>query len=104
MRAATQQRPDIFSRPIQWSHRLEALVLALCVTAGCAMAPVDEAEEYKRADARIRALEQFQSMRQACRASGGVVITQGGWGRLTQPTSMDLRRATCTPRASLRDW
>lgn len=102
MRTAAQQRPVTLSRPIRWSRRLEALTIAFCVTAGCATAPVDEAEEYRREDARIRAAEQFQAMQRACRASGGVVITEGGWSRLTQPTPMDLTRATCVSRATLR--
>lgn len=101
MRAATQQ---LRFRPISWSQRLEALALAICITAGCATAPVDEAEEFKREDARIRAAEQFQAMQRACRASGGVVVTEGGWGRLTQPTPLDLTRATCASRAALRGW
>lgn len=101
MRAAAQQTG---SRPIQWSQRLEALALALCMTAGCTTGPVDEAEEYQRKDARIRATEQFRAMQRACRAAGGVVVTEGGWGRLTQPTPMDLTRATCASRAALRNW
>lgn len=104
MHSAAEQRPVMLFRHVRRGHGLEALAFALWFTAGCAMAPVDEAEKYEREDARIRATEQFEAMQRACRASGGVVIFEGGWGRATHPTPADLRMATCASRAALGSW
>jgi hypothetical protein len=73
---------------------VKALVLAIVLNAGCAVAPVDEAVEYERADARLKAIEQFQLLRKACRASGGVIYIEESWGRL-KPTPIDLRTVRC---------
>jgi hypothetical protein len=73
---------------------VRTLVLAIVINAGCAVAPVDEAAKYERADARLKATEQFELARQACRASGGVVYVDESWGRL-KPTLIDLRMMRC---------
>jgi hypothetical protein len=96
MQAAAHHKPVKLPRLTQWGPRLKGFILALLVTAGCAT--LDEAEQYERADARIRALEQFEALRHACRASGGVVVHERGWGLVSQPTPMDLRRARCAMR------
>jgi hypothetical protein len=96
MQAAVQHKPVILPRVTQRTHRLIGFILVLLVTSGCAT--VDEADQYERADARIRALEQFEALQHACRASGGVVVYEGGWGRVWQPTAMDLRMASCAMR------
>lgn len=76
---------------------MKALVIAIVVSAGCTATPVDEAMEYEQADARIRALEQYELLKQACRAKGGVVHVATNGSRLG-PTLFDLRTARCAPR------
>ena len=73
---------------------MKALVLVIALNAGCAVAPVDEAVEYERADARLRAMEQFQLLKKACRASRGVIYVDESWGRL-KPAPIDLHSVRC---------
>jgi hypothetical protein len=81
---------------MRWRCKVKGLVLAIVVT-GCAMAPpVDrEAARYEREDARLRAIERFEVLKQACRASGGTVYMDRSWGARFRPTLSDLRTARC---------
>lgn len=97
MRAAVQHRVGMLPSLMRWRCELKGLVLAIVVNAGCAMAPVDEAVEYERADALLEAMEQFESLKRACRASGGVMHIEESWGRFT-PTLIGLRTAKCASR------
>jgi hypothetical protein len=97
MRAVVPQRVGMLPSLTRWT--CPALVLAILVNAGCAVTPVNEAMEYERADARLEAIEQFELLKQACRASGGVIYTDEGWGRL-KPTLIDLRMVRCISRVS----
>lgn len=92
MRAAARHRAG---RPPSPMRPGVALILAIALNAGCAGTPVDDVTEYRRADARIRATEEFESLKQACRAAGGVIFVNDGGGRLREPSLQDLRMAKC---------
>jgi hypothetical protein len=96
MRAPVQHETGGLPSKTRRALRVETLILAIAINAGCAIAAPNEAAEYQRADARIRALEDYDMRKNACRASGGVFVINGSWGRLRKPpTEMDLRMATC---------
>lgn len=73
---------------------MRALLIAVTITAGCATAPVDADREYAREDARIRAFEEFETFKQACRARGGITVVDKV-GRLAS-SAFDPRTARCT--------
>lgn len=76
---------------------MQATVLAIVGTAGCAMAPPAdyESRQYKRIEARLTAIERFEALQQACRAAGGAVYMDRSWGRFP-PTPSDMRTARCS--------
>lgn len=94
MRAAVPHCAGMHPSLMRWRWCVKSLVLAVVVTAGCAVAPVDEKVEYERADARLRAIEQYELLKQACRASGGVIYVEESWGSL-RSTPIDLRMVRC---------
>lgn len=82
-----------------------AAVLSLAVMGGCAgQQPADpEAAEYRRVDARLRAIDEYESFKQACRRQGGVVHMTGSWGRISPkpPELTELRCAAPLPNFRL---
>lgn len=65
------------------------------VIAGCATVPPDtETLEYKRADERIRVVERFEALTNACHAAGGIVYLDRRSGRFP-PTADEMRIAKC---------
>jgi hypothetical protein len=79
---------------MRWRCDVRALLIAVTITAGCASGPVDADREYARDDARIRAFEKYQALRQDCHAKGGVLVVDG-IGRFG-PSTFDPRTARCT--------
>lgn len=79
--------------------RFKAAVLALALAAGCTMSPPADRESraFDAADAQLRAVERFQSLKRSCRASGGVIyVRRTSPGRLP-PTAGELNAARCVP-------
>jgi hypothetical protein len=75
---------------------MKALMLAFVIAAGCASAPADrEAAEYERVDSKFRATERYQALRQACRASGGVIFLDRTWGRFPV-SAREMATAKCS--------
>jgi hypothetical protein len=88
----------------------------LTLLAGCAAQPASTPSaaqsdpsgqavgEYRRADARIQVLEQFEARRRQCAAQGGAMhIPRQTSGRLPPDTS-ELRLAVCSSRRGPVDW
>lgn len=72
--------------------------------AACAAQPADPAREYRREDARVRAVEQFEARKHRCAARGGVMrIPRQSSGRFP-PTVSELRTATCAPGGNAGLW
>jgi len=101
MGAAIKESARMLPSLMRWRCQVKALVLAIVVNAGCAMAPPAdrEAVEYERTDARLRAIDQFEVLKKACRASGGIIFMERGWGRYS-PTPSDMRTARCATSLS----
>ena len=78
---------------------MKALITAFMIMAGCSMAPPADREslEYDRIDARLKATERYNALRQACRASGGIIILEGAFGRV-QHSPSELKTARCVKK------
>lgn len=75
--------------------------LFLALAGGCAAPQLAdrEAAEYRRVDARLRAIDEYESFRQDCRRKGGVVYMNGSWGRLSrQPPDVTEMRCSMSVR------
>ena len=68
----------------------------LLLLAGCAAAPGErEDRDYRRADAALEAVEEFERRRASCARSGGLLRVTRTSGARQAPRTADLRRATC---------
>jgi len=80
--------------------RFEAPLLAMLVLTGCSTAwvsPDNRVErQYRREDARLAAVERFESLTKACLGAGGVVYVRGAQGRFSRRVS-DMNTASCAP-------
>ncbi|MGH6913286.1 MAG: hypothetical protein ACREH3_06220 [Geminicoccales bacterium] len=52
--------------------------------------------EYRQADARIEAVENFELLKRACAAIGGAVVLPRESGGRVPPTVAELRKASCS--------
>ena len=77
---------------------MKALITAFMIMAGCSMAPPADREslEYDRIDARLKATERYNALRQACRASGGIIILEAASRFPHSPR--ELETARCVER------
>lgn len=69
---------------------------SLVLIGGCAVSgPTDsKTAEYRRADAALRAVDEFEAFKHACRSAGGVVYVDSNWGR-ARSRLPDLSTARC---------
>jgi hypothetical protein len=81
---------------------VKALVIAIAILngaagAGCAAAPSEQRASmaYEREDARVRAVEQFELLKQSCRAKGGTLYMERDWGGRFAPKTSEIRSARC---------
>ena len=79
---------------------MRELVLALVLAAGCTTVPPAEREslEYKRIDARLKATEEYNALRVACRAARGIVVVEGGNATRLPRSARELDTARCVDR------
>lgn len=72
-------------------------MLSLLLIGGCALPlPADsKTAEYRRVDAQLRAIDDYEALKRACRARGGVVYVGGGPSRLRAKIP-DLSTAQCS--------
>ena len=83
------------SGTLHW--RLAAIAMLFPVfIGGCALpAPTDSKTlEYRRSDEALRAVDEYETFRQACRTAGGVVFVNSNGGR-ARPALPDLSTARC---------
>lgn len=79
----------------------EAVIAVVLMTAGCTTGPPTgdvDAREYRRADARIEAAENFDRLKRACAAIGGAVLLPRHSGGRVPPTIAELQKASCSTR------
>ncbi|HEX2138192.1 MAG TPA: hypothetical protein VHG33_00630 [Woeseiaceae bacterium] len=71
----------------------------------CAVGPSAgdaDLREYRRADDRIEAAENFNRLQRNCAAMGGAVVLPRDSGGRMPPTAAELRLATCSARPGAR--
>ena len=79
-------------------------IVGLAILAALSLAPISgcvgpqlvdpETAEYRREDARLRAIDAYETFSESCRRQGGVVYMTGTWGKLS-PKVPDLTRIRC---------
>jgi hypothetical protein len=82
-------------------------LLALLVLWGCASGPPDAKlradAEYRRADARLGATEEFELRKDMCAQAGGVLQVRRMSASRQPPRVRDMQRATCSRATTAAD-
>jgi hypothetical protein len=80
---------------------VKALVITIAIIngvgAGCATVPSEQRASiaYEREDTRLKALEDFELLKQSCRARGGTLYMDRNWGGRFAPRTSEIRSARC---------
>lgn len=76
-----------------------SMMLLLTFIGGCALPRIEDTEtaEYRRIDAQLRAIDQYQAFVRSCRAAGGIVYTTRSRGGI-RPKLEDISTIECARR------
>jgi len=90
-----------FRRRPGWVAIAATMLLLLSIN-GCALPRLADPEtaEYRRTDAQLRAADEYEQLKRACRAVGGVVYVSASSSRLRSKLP-DLSTARCSTPSSV---